>query len=83
VYPYWVQTLLIKNLTAHPTFHDPLMTPNTVAERIVQHVMRGERGGEIYLPWYAGLLAGLRGWPLWVQELARDSTAGTLRETSF
>lgn len=60
-----------------------MMEPEAVANKIVEHVMRGDRGGEIYLPWYAGLLAGLRGWPLWLQELARDSKAEILRETVF
>lgn len=54
-----------------------------MAETIIKHVMRGDRGGEIYLPWYARLLTGVRGWPLWMQELLRDSMAGFLRETTF
>lgn len=83
VYPYWVKTPLIKNLTSHPTFNAPVMEPSYVAETIIQHVMRGDRGGEIYLPWYARFLTGVRGWPLWMQELLRDSMAGFLRETTF
>ncbi|VUC24020.1 unnamed protein product [Clonostachys rosea] len=83
VYPYWVQTPLIQNMTTHPSFHDPLIGPEVVADKIVKHVMRGDRGGEIYLPWYGSLLAGIRGFPLWLQEFIRDSKAGMLRETTF
>lgn len=82
VYPYWVQTPLIQNLTAHPSFHDPILSPETVAAAIVRHVLRG-RGGALYLPWYGGLLAGIRGFPVWLQELVRDAKAGVLRETAF
>ncbi|KAF5599098.1 pectate lyase 1 [Fusarium pseudocircinatum] len=82
IFPYWVRTPLIQNLTTHSTFHDPLQEPNDVAEAILDHVLNGRRGN-LFLPGYAGLLSGIRGFPAWMQEMIRDSKAGVLRETSF
>ncbi|KAI1024917.1 hypothetical protein LB504_009755 [Fusarium proliferatum] len=82
VFPYWVRTPLIHNLTTHSTFQDPLQEPNDAAEAIVDHVLKGRRG-DLFLPGYAGFLSGIRGFPAWIQEMIRDSKAGVLRETSF
>ncbi|UPK99629.1 hypothetical protein LCI18_010564 [Fusarium solani-melongenae] len=82
IYPYWVRTPLIRNLTAHPTFHDPLDEPDKVAKVVVDHVM-GCKSGRVVLPAYGVLLAGLAGFPLWLQELIRDSKASVLRDTTF
>ncbi|KAI8650590.1 hypothetical protein NCS57_01393200 [Fusarium keratoplasticum] len=82
IYPYWVRTPLIRNLTAHPTFHDPLDEPDKVAKVVVDHVM-GCKSGRVVLPAYGVLLAGLAGFPLWLQELIRDSKANVLRDTTF
>ncbi|KAF5569392.1 retinal short-chain dehydrogenase reductase [Fusarium phyllophilum] len=67
IFPYWVRTPLIQNLTTHSTFHDPLQEPNDVAEAVVDHVLNGRRG-DLFLPGYAGLLSGIRGFPAWMQE---------------
>ncbi|KLO80320.1 a retinal short-chain dehydrogenase/reductase [Fusarium fujikuroi] len=82
VFPYWVRTPLIQNLTTHSTFQDPLQEPKEAAEAIVDHVLKGHRG-DLFLPGYAGLLCGIRGFPAWMQETIRDSKASILRETSF
>ncbi|KAF5556289.1 pectate lyase 1 [Fusarium napiforme] len=82
IFPYWVRTPLIQNLTTHSTFQDPLQEPSDVGEAIVDHVLNGRRG-DLFLPGYAGLLSGIRGLPAWMQEMIRDSKASVLRETSF
>ncbi|KAF4451684.1 hypothetical protein F53441_5363 [Fusarium austroafricanum] len=82
VFLYWVRTPLIKNLTKHSTFHDPLQEPDDTAEAVVDHVVKCRRG-DLFLPAYGGLLAGIRGFPAWLQELIRDSKANVLRETTF
>ncbi|KAF4959058.1 hypothetical protein FGADI_1936 [Fusarium gaditjirri] len=82
IFPYWVRTPLIQNLTKHSSFHDPLQEPNDAAEAIVGHVLKGRRG-DLFLPGYAGLLSGIRGFPAWMQEMIRDSKASVLKETSF
>lgn len=82
MYPFWVRTPLIKNLIIHPTFKDGVLEPEHVADAVVKHVMAGGRG-DIFVPGYGAVLAGLRGFPAWLQELLRDMKAGVLRETGF
>ncbi|KAM5354635.1 hypothetical protein ACJ41O_001282 [Fusarium nematophilum] len=82
VYPYWVRTPLIQNLTTHPSFKDPLLEPEHIAEVVVDHVVKGQ-SGHVYLPAHVGLLSGIRGFPLWLQELVRDGKADVLRQTTF
>ncbi|KAJ3535317.1 hypothetical protein NM208_g7185 [Fusarium decemcellulare] len=82
IHPYWVRTPLIQNLTAHPTFRDPLEEPEHVAAEVVDHVM-GCRGGQLFIPGYGALFGGIRAFPMWLQEGIRDRTARVLRDTTF
>ncbi|KAH6887765.1 hypothetical protein B0T10DRAFT_530139 [Thelonectria olida] len=82
VYPFWVRTPLIKNLIEHPTFKDGVLEPEDVAGAVVDRVVTGGRG-DLFVPGYGAVLAGMRGFPAWFQELVRDMKAGVLRETGF
>ncbi|KAI5459133.1 hypothetical protein BGZ63DRAFT_360620 [Mariannaea sp. PMI_226] len=82
VFPFWVRTPLVKNLVAHPSFKDDVLEPEAVADVVVNHVIAGGRG-TIFVPGYGAALAGMRGFPAWLQELLRDWKASILRETGF
>ncbi|KAF2458603.1 hypothetical protein BDY21DRAFT_283528 [Lineolata rhizophorae] len=49
------------------------LAPRDVADAVVAQVREG-RCGVVVLPERYGWLAGLRGWPAWVQEFIRDGT---------
>ncbi|KAL4925918.1 short chain dehydrogenase/reductase family protein [Aspergillus undulatus] len=63
----FVRTALIDKLTPEDTWFNPLLHPETVAERIVSQVLRGE-SGHVLVPGSTGWVAKcLRGFPGWVQ----------------
>lgn len=67
----FTRTALIANLTPEDTFVNPLLWPETVAERIVEQVLSGE-SGHVLVPGAAGSIAQrLRGYPLWFQHSLR------------
>ncbi|KAJ9649696.1 hypothetical protein H2199_000475 [Coniosporium tulheliwenetii] len=75
VHPMWAQTPLVKSwedsLMASKTITLP---PSAIADPVVKQVLSG-RAGQIYVPESAGKFAGIRGWPHWLQEHARDGIA--------
>lgn len=67
----FTRTALIANLTPEDTFLNPLLYPETVAERIVEQVLTG-KSGHVLVPGAAGSIAQrLRGYPLWFQHSLR------------
>ncbi|KAJ5143168.1 uncharacterized protein N7515_001955 [Penicillium bovifimosum] len=67
----FTKTNLIKDLTPEDTWYNPLLDPETVAEKAVNQVLKGE-SGHVLVPGSAGWLAKrFRGLPDWVQHTLR------------
>jgi all-trans-retinol dehydrogenase (NAD+) len=68
----WAQTPLVKDweasLAASKTY---VLPPSAVSDRIVKQVLSG-RSGQLYVPEYVRNYSGIRGFPAWLQEYARD-----------
>lgn len=62
----YTKTALFEGYRADSWFVAPALEPETVAEAIVSQVLRGE-GGQVVVPGLGHVLAGIAGWPLWVQ----------------
>lgn len=78
IHPTWIRTPLIDELLRKPGFNDIVLEPGTVADAIVEQVLRGE-SAQIILPGrLSGLLSTLRGLPSWLQEGVRNSKGKTL-----
>ncbi|KAJ5726866.1 hypothetical protein N7493_005893 [Penicillium malachiteum] len=72
VHPLWVQTPMVKGFTDYQsTFAQPVMSPKTVSERVVDQII-SRQGGQIILPTRLFLASALRGLPIPVQEMARS-----------
>lgn len=74
VNPTWIRTPLIRELTAHPKFKDPVLEPEEVTTAIVEQVLSG-RGGQLVLPARMSFLSGIRGWPLWMSDGLRNKAS--------
>ena len=55
-------------------FGDFVLEPETVAEAVVQQILKGE-SAQIILPARLGMISSVRGWPSWLQEGLRNSVA--------
>jgi len=68
----WAQTPLIKDwessLVASKTF---ILPPEEVADKVVKQVLSG-RSGQVFVPGSMRNMSGIRGFPAWLQEHARD-----------
>ncbi|KAJ6023841.1 hypothetical protein N7540_004638 [Penicillium herquei] len=72
VHPLWVQTPMVKGFTDYQsTFGQPVMTPETVSQRVIDQIL-SRQGGQIILPTRLSLVSALRGMPISVQETARS-----------
>lgn len=71
----WARTAIIKtwqtSLVAHKA---PVLEPEQVADAVVEQVLAG-RSGYIYLPRHMGLLSGMWGFPVWLQDMINGSSA--------
>ncbi|MCJ1352368.1 MAG: hypothetical protein MMC33_002352 [Icmadophila ericetorum] len=80
VCPSWANTGLVSGLQVKDKFLSPILEPETIAEAVVERIMRQE-GGVLYMPkihsWYGG---SIRGWPDWVQTIVRK---GAYKQTSL
>lgn len=77
VHPSYVRTPLIAGVNRRLAGAGvPLLDSGRVAGEIVQRIGSG-RGGQLILG-VPSVVSGIRGWPLWMQELVRDSMARTL-----
>jgi all-trans-retinol dehydrogenase (NAD+) len=78
IHPTWIRTPLIDELLRKPGFNDIVLEPGTVADVIVEQVLRGE-SAQIILPGRLSVfLSTLRVLPSWFQELVRNSKGKTL-----
>ncbi|KAJ5628537.1 hypothetical protein N7490_010765 [Penicillium lividum] len=67
----FTRTGLIDKLTPEDTFVNPLLHPGTVAEKLVEQVLKGE-SGHVLVPGSTGLMClWLRACPLWFQHSLR------------
>lgn len=48
------------------------MDAETVADGIFKHILSGN-SGQLFFPKHMWAVAGIRGWPAWLQERIRDS----------
>ncbi|KAK7179621.1 short-chain dehydrogenase/reductase, partial [Paraphaeosphaeria sporulosa] len=70
VYPYWTRTRL--NATIQKRLGGMLKEPEDIAKIMVDHIIAAKSGQLVLGPKLAPLL---RGTPIWLQELVRDSQA--------
>ena len=76
VHPYWARTALVAGYETHlEKTQGALMSPETIAQKIVDQIMACQ-GGQLIIP--EGMWVGsiLRAFPNWLQELLRDRTVG-------
>lgn len=75
VHPIYVRTKLITSYADSLRRNRAIVIePETVSNAIVKQILSG-RSGQIVLPWWMSAASGARGWPAWLQEILRDSTA--------
>ncbi|TGJ84384.1 hypothetical protein E0Z10_g4384 [Xylaria hypoxylon] len=73
VHPNFVRTPLIEGWADHlEKAGVRMLTSEQVAEPIVAQI-KSRRGGQLIIPRSMTLIAGIRGWPTWLQELIRDT----------
>ncbi|KAH7276241.1 hypothetical protein B0J15DRAFT_558461, partial [Fusarium solani] len=72
VHPTWVQTPMIAKLKEQGKMRDPTVTPEEVADRIVDQLY-STYGAQIVVPESLGWVSLLRGFPGWLQDSMRDS----------
>ncbi|KAF2703485.1 NAD(P)-binding protein [Pleomassaria siparia CBS 279.74] len=72
VHPSWVRTAMIQDLMDSGSWKESTLEPSEVAAAIVKQVCSGY-GGRLILPSSLWWVAGLRVFPMWVQEGVRDS----------
>ncbi len=77
VNPTWIRTPLIRELTSHPKFKDPVLEPEEVTTVVVEQVLSG-RSGQLVLPANRSIVSGIRGWPLWLSTGLRNKVSGEL-----
>lgn len=72
VHTEFVKTPILKDQQAHLDKEGVFMLDSDfVADKIVERIMI-RTGGDLILPESHSFVAGLRAWPAWLQELARD-----------
>lgn len=75
VHPIYVNTTLITSYRdSLSTAKATLIEPETVADAVVAQIL-SRKSGQIILPASMTPAAGARGWPVWLQEILRDSTS--------
>lgn len=75
----FTRTGLIRNLTPEDTWFNPLLEPETVAEAVVDTVIKG-RSGRVVVPGSSGWLAcNIRSLPLWMQHWTRNRLERLMR----
>ncbi|KAI1309564.1 NAD(P)-binding protein [Xylaria venustula] len=73
VHPNFVRTPLIENWADHlENSGVRMLTGEQVAEPIFRQI-KSQRAGQLIVPRSATIIAGIRGWPTWMQELIRDT----------
>ncbi|KAK8087663.1 short-chain dehydrogenase/reductase [Apiospora hydei] len=73
VLPAFVRTPIIAGTLPHIQARGyTVLEPEEVADAIFRHILTGN-SGRLFFPGYMSVMAGLRGWPAWLQEKVRDS----------
>jgi len=57
----------------------PIITAEEVADVVVKQILSG-KGAQLFIPARQSIFAGLRGFPNWLQEIARISAGKTLKD---
>jgi all-trans-retinol dehydrogenase (NAD+) len=83
IHPIYVRTKLVnsyaKSLERSGAVQiDPEMVANAVVKQILS-----KKSGQVILPSWMGFLSGIRGFPWWFQEVARDSSKGDVERESL
>ncbi|EWZ28647.1 short chain dehydrogenase/reductase [Fusarium oxysporum Fo47] len=78
IHPTFVRTPLLEEHLQKGPFKDQLLDPNIVTDAIVTQILRG-KSGQVFLPNSHSFISGIRGFPVWLQELLRSSRADVLR----
>ncbi|ETS75780.1 hypothetical protein PFICI_12724 [Pestalotiopsis fici W106-1] len=72
VHPNFVRTPLVDDFAGHlESSGVRMMMPKQIADPVVAQI-KSRRGGQLIIPKSASPIAGIRGWPSWLQELLRD-----------
>ncbi|KAL6866351.1 hypothetical protein ACO1O0_002459 [Amphichorda felina] len=72
VHPDFVATPLIKDIQGQLERSGvKMLTPDVIADEIVGQLKK-RRGGQVIIPDRSSIVAGIRGWPNWLQEVLRD-----------
>ncbi|KIW96716.1 uncharacterized protein Z519_02107 [Cladophialophora bantiana CBS 173.52] len=78
VHPVWVRTPLSHGLVKRMASNQLLLEPGTVAEAVVSQVLKCE-GNQLILPARFNFVPFMRGWPSWLQEIARSDGAQVIQ----
>ncbi len=79
MHPFWVRTPLVHDLVNRKDWKEFTLEPETVADAVVSQVLKGE-SAQLILPSRFTMVAGLRGWSSWLQELVRGGSAQLLKD---
>ena len=78
--PNWARTKLSEGFVNNSKFVSPTLYPETIAEAVVEGVLKGS-SGVIHLPrvheWFASTI---RGMPWWLQAYLRNSTKDSVKD---
>lgn len=78
IHPFWARTPLTDGLRKRNGFGATrTLDPECIADAVVQRVMSG-RSGSVVLPGYMRVARGMRGWPVWMQEMTRGGQASSM-----
>ena len=78
VQPVTVRTPLSQPITKHTGSKYFTLEPGTVAEAVVNQVLRRE-SAQLILPARYGFVSSMRAWPSWLQEGARSEGANAIQ----
>jgi all-trans-retinol dehydrogenase (NAD+) len=82
VHPTYVRTRLVDSyLASLEKKNTDLLTPETVANAVINQITSG-KSGQIYLPPVLSLISAIRAFPWWFQEVIRDSLKNDCRDES-
>jgi len=83
VHPTFVNTSLCDSYMKSVRLEKALvLEPQDVAEAVVKQILSG-RSGQLFLPNFPiAIASGVRAWPIWLQEMFRDSMRNTIDERS-
>lgn len=75
VHPNFVRTPLVQDFVDRlETSGVRLLTADQIACEVVAQI-KSKRGGQLIVPTEVSRIAGIGGWPAWIQELLRDAVA--------